>query len=172
MLVVALDPGLTGACAVLDHNGLRAVFDLPVMDIPDIGPKTKVRKKIDARGMVRALRQHCPVGESVHAVIEAVGVMGPDAKNAVQFQGSLMRTFGALEAVIECLGWKVEYANTRTWKRCFGLIDSNLSPAQRKAKAMERARLLYPACREIARAKDHNRAEAILIGHWYRSENA
>lgn len=172
MVIVSVDPGLTGACAVLDHNGLRAVFDLPRMRIPGVGPAAKVQEKIDGRALVRLLRQHCPATDPKPvAVIEAVGTMG-GRNNAVQTQGSLLRTLGAVETVLECLGWEPEYANPQTWKRKFGLIDSELKPAQRKRKARECAQRLYPHCSDIARAKDHNRAEAILIAHWKRLEVA
>ena len=173
MIVVSIDPGLTGACAVLDHAGLRVVFDLPTMEIPGLGPKAMIRSKIDGRALVRALREHVPAKAGPpRAVIEAVNVIGPGKNNAVQTQGSLMRTLGAVEAVLEALGWFPDYANPQTWKRTFGLIDSDLTPAQRKAKALECARRLYPGCNAIARAKDHNRAEAVLIGHWYREHRA
>ena len=38
-IIIGIDPGLTGACAVLDHQGVRAVFDLPTMPVPGAGPK-------------------------------------------------------------------------------------------------------------------------------------
>lgn len=171
MITVSIDPGLTGACSVLDHNGLRVVFDLPTMDIPGVGPKAMVQRKIDGLAFKKLLLQHCPAGEPVRAVIEAVGTMG-GANNAVQTQGSLLRSLGAIETVLECLGVKPTYAHPQTWKRFFGLIDSNLTDRERKAKAMHCARSLYPNCAEIGRVKDHNRAEAVLIGHWAQRETA
>jgi hypothetical protein len=169
MTIVSIDPGLTGACSVLDHNGLRVVFDLPTMKIPGAGPKAKVQSKIDGMAFKKLLLQHCPATEPVRAVIEAVGTMG-GANNAIQTQGSLLRSLGAIETVLECLGVKPVYAYPQTWKRYFGLIDSDLKDRERKAKAMQCARRLYPACADIARVKDHNRAEAILIGHWFSRE--
>jgi len=171
MIVVSIDPGLTGACAVMDHNGLRAVFDLPTMQIPGVGEASLVQSKIDGRALVGLLRQHVPAGESVRAVIEAVGIMG-GKNNAIQTQGSLLRSLGAIEAVIECCRIPLEYAQPQKWKRFFGLIDSNLKPAQRKAKAMECARRLFPECKDFSRVRDHNRAEAALIGHWLIREVA
>lgn len=165
MITIGIDPGLTGACAVFDHNGLRAVFDIPNMKIPGVGPKALVQSKIDAKAFLHTLRDLWPSGEPARAVIEAVGTMG-GANNAVQTQGSLLRTLGALEAVIECSRIPLQYAYPQTWKRFYGLIDSKLNDKERKAKAIECARNLYPQCRDIGRAKDHNRAEAILIGHW------
>jgi hypothetical protein len=171
MIIISIDPGLTGACSVLDHNGLRVVFDLPTMPIPGVGPTAMVQSKIDGAAFKALLLKHCQAGEAVRAVIEAVGTMG-GANNAVQTQGSLLRSLGAIETVLECLGIKPTYAHPQTWKRFFGLIDSNLSDRERKAKAMACARRLYPACADIARVKDHNRAESILIGHWLMREVA
>jgi hypothetical protein len=172
MVVVSIDPGLSGACAVLDHNGLRAVFDIPTMPIPGVGPKAMVQKKIDGRELVRELRKHCAAPDAVRSVIEAVGVMGPKANNAVQTQGSLLRTLGAIETVLECLGWAPTYTHPMTWKRHFGLLDSKATDTERKRKSLECARRLYPACGDLARAKDHNRAEAVLLGHWWRQQHA
>lgn len=171
MVVVSIDPGLTGACSVQDHNGLRAVFDLPTMPIPGVGPDAMVRTKIDAKALCGLLREHVPAGEPVRAVIEAVGTIG-GKNNAIQTQGSLLRSLGAIEAVIECCRIPLEYAHPQTWKRFYGLIDANLNDRQRKAKAMDCARALYPNCADIARVKDHNRAESILIGHYVRAVSA
>ncbi|MES2910592.1 MAG: hypothetical protein V4718_04340 [Pseudomonadota bacterium] len=165
MIVVGIDPGLTGACAVVSHRGLLSVFDIPKMKIPGVGPTALVQNKIDGRNLCRLLLAKCPTDESIQVCIEAVGVMG-GANNAVQTQGSLMRSLGALETVIECLNWELEYVNSQKWKRFYGLIDSNLNDRQRKAKAMESARRLYPGSEFLNRAKDHNRGEAILIAHW------
>ena len=165
MIVLGIDPGLTGACAVLGHNGLLAVFDLPTMPIPGVGPKALVQRKLDGFALRTRILETCPADEPVAAVVEAVGAMG-GKNNSVQTQGSLLRTLGAVECVLECLRLPVAYANTTTWKSFYGLIDSTLGQTERKAKALAMARTLYPGCTDIARAKDHNRAESILIAHW------
>lgn len=176
MIVVGIDPGLTGACAVLDHRGLRAVFDVPTMPDPIAGPKAKINTKVDARALVRLLRQHCPAGEPVQSVVEAIRAMAPKKDggkdHSAQSQGSLLRTFGSVETVMECLGWRPQYVSPQTWKRSYGLIDPKLSPSQRKRKSLEVARRLYPACADIGLAKHHNRAEAILLAHGFRERVA
>lgn len=172
MLFIGCDPGLSGALAVLDQNGLRGVFDLPTMPIPSVGPKALVQRKIDGRALLDLLLKACPAGEARPTiVIEAVGTMG-GANNAVQTQGSLLRSLGAIETVAECMKCKVVYVHPQTWKRKFGLIDPKLSASQRKNKALETARRCYPACTEISRAKDHNRAESILIARHAQMELA
>lgn len=165
-LVVSIDPGLTGACAVLDHRGVRTVFDLPTMEIPGVGENTKIKNKIDARALAKHLRTVCPADEAVQSVVERVQVMA-DRGSGLQQQGSLQRTLGAIEATLEILCWRPAYAHPQTWKRWYGLIDGAATEHQRKQGSLECARRLYPHCGEITRSKDHNRAEAILIGHWW-----
>lgn len=172
MLVIGVDPGLTGACAVIDHTGLRGVFDIPTMPIPGVGEQAMVQRKVDGYALCAELLKACPPDAPKPAVVvEAVGTMG-GANNAVQTQGSLLRSLGAIETVAECLRWPVEYVQPQTWKRWYGLIDSKMTTTQRKAKSLECARRLYPQCTQISRARDNNRAEAILIAHFLARSRA
>lgn len=172
MIVIGVDPGLTGAYAVLGPQGLHGVYDLPTMKIPGVGPKAKVQRKIDGRALCTALLKLCPPGEARPTlVIEAVGTMG-GANNAVQTQGSLLRSLGAIETVAECLRWPVKYVAPQTWKRALDLIDPKAKSTERKAKALAMARGCYPSCTDLTRAKDHNRAEAILIARHAQMELA
>jgi len=172
MLFVGVDPGLSGAFAVIGPQGLRGVFDLPTMQIPGVGPKALVQRKIDGRALLDMLLKLCPAGEARPTiVIEAVGTMG-GANNAVQTQGSLLRSLGAIETVAECLRCQVVYVAPQTWKRAYGLIDPKLKQTERKTKALETARRCFPSCTDLARAKDHNRAEAALLARYAQMELA
>ncbi len=169
MITIGIDPGLSGACSVLDHNGLRAVFDLPTMSIPGVGKGALVQKKIDGKAFRAKLLELCPASESMTVVIESVATMG-GANNAVQTQGSLLRSLGALETVIECWGLPLHYVAPQAWKRFYGLLDSKATPTERKAASLATARRLYPHCTEFKRARDHNRAESVLLAHWLMKE--
>ena len=171
MITLGIDPGLSGACAVLDHNGLRAVFDLPTMQIPNVGPDALVQRKLDGLRLAGLLRHHIPASEPVCAVVEAVSAMG-GKNNSVTTQGSLLRSLGAIEAVLECFRFPLAYASPVTWKQFYGLIRPKATATERKGASLAKARVLYPGCTEIARAKDNNRAEAILIAHWHMRTTA
>lgn len=160
MIVIGIDPGLTGAVAVMDHNGVRAVFDLPTMPVPGAGPKALVKNKIDGRALCQLLLKHCPASEGKPRVfLEKVSTMG-GANNAVQTQGSLMRSLGAIETVVECLNFPMEQVAPQSWKKQFGIGSD-------KAKALETARKLHPeAANDVRLAKHHNRAEAVLLAHY------
>lgn len=169
MIVVGIDPGLSGAGAVIDHNGLRAVFDLPTVELPGKG---SVRRRVHGPGLAQLLRTHCPAGESVLAVIEDISAGGMRARegeqksSSAQTVGSQYRTRGTVECVLEMLQLDLRIVHALTWKRFYGLIGGDMKPDQRKAKALQLARDLYPNRPELARAKDHNRAEAMLIAKY------
>lgn len=164
MIVIGIDPGLTGACAVLDHNGLRAVFDLPTMEIPGVGPKSLVKRKLDGRALRKMLLETCAANEPVLAVVEGVGVTGMSSQHSVQTQGSLLRMLGAVECTLECLNLIVTYAPPKTWKGFYGLTAD-------KNAARDKALALYPDA-PVKRVKDHNRAESILLAHWHMRRSA
>lgn len=168
MVIISIDPGLTGACAVIAGDELRAVFDLPRMKAPDAGENAMVQDKVDSAAFRALLKQHAPPGDERFAVIEAINVYGAVTGGSAQAQGSLTRTFGNLESVLEVMGVPIHYVQPSVWKRHYGLLDSALRDSQRKAKALTTARQLFPDCHDIARAKHHNRAESMLIGNWYR----
>lgn len=153
MIIIGIDPGLTGAITFLDSRGSMVVEDIPTMALEGNG---MVKRKVDGLALARLARNHCPAVEGVTVVCEALRAM---PGNAIQTQGSLMRSFGAIEAVFEVLRFPVMLVDPQTWKRHFGLKSD-------KAASLEVARRLYPQCNAIARAKDHNRAEALLIAHW------
>ncbi len=174
MKTLSFDPGLTGACSVFGDDGLKIVFDLPIMKIPDIGDGAMIQEKIDGLTLRKLILQHCPMTEEpVKAVIEAVRIVpGQTFNNAIQTQGSLLRSLGAIEGVVESLGIRLHYVAPQEWKKFYGLIFGRSASATAITHAsLDMARRLYPEVENIARVKDHNRAEAILIGHWFRKNS-
>lgn len=158
MIVIGVDPGLTGAISFIDGRGSVVVEDIPTMPL---GGNGMVTRKVDGLALARLVRNHCPASEDAMVVCEAVRVMG-GKNNAIQTQGSLMRTLGAVEAVFEVLRFSVLMVEPQTWKKHFGLKSD-------KAASLEAARTLYPSCQAITRKKDHNRAESLLLAHYGRT---
>lgn len=160
MIIVGIDPGLTGALAFVDSRGSCVIEDIPTVALPGNG---MVKRKVDGLALARLVRQHCPASEDAMVVCEAVRAMG-GKNNAVQTQGSLMRTLGAIEAVFEVLRFPWQIVEPQTWKRHYGL-------GSEKGASLEVARRLYPSA-PLKLAKHHNRAEALLIAHYGQQVNA
>jgi len=145
-LIIGIDPGLSGAVGVLDHNGTTAVFDMPVAD-----------RSVSGRLLWLALKdRHIAL-----AVVEKVGSMpGQGVASTFRFG----RAAGVVDGVLGALGVPTQYVSPAVWKRHFGLLKKPKDAS--RLIALER----FPHCAdELKRKKDHGRAEALLIALWGRS---
>lgn len=153
MIVIGIDIGLTGAVA-------RAGEAPIVRDIP-----LTTDRRINGRALVHMLRDMVPSNEAAMVVIEDVRPRpNPKRGTSIVTEGSLMRSRGAIEAVVDITGWRLAVVQPQTWKRHFGLLKTE------KRASLEKARMLFPgAAADLKRVKDHNRGEALLIAHYGRS---
>lgn len=166
MLILGCDPGLTGAMSLLcPRRGLLACVDLPTTTN---GQATgKMLRWVDADQLQALLANWSAkfnfAAESVHACIERPIPMPtlPAQTVASQFD-----SFGVIRALVcgKVAPDGMTIINPRDWKKVYGLgSDKDAS----RATALR----LYPGA-PVTRAKDHNRAESILIGHWLMRETA
>lgn len=146
--VLGVDPGLSGALALLDPDG-RLMW---VQDMPAVG------------GVVSGVVVADIVGGEGHdsyrqAVIEDVHAMpGQGVSSTFRFGRSL----GVVEGVITANRWPVAYVTPSKWKKALGLSAD-------KGASRRRAMELWPHAADMfVRVKDDGRAEAALIAHWWQ----
>ncbi len=169
MIILGIDPGLTGAISLLDSHGPRLLecADLPVCQNGTAGGS--MRNWLDAD----ALRNLLADWSARHAfaaadVVTAIERPLPMPSLPAQTIASQFDTFGVLRGLIAAHTWgRSQLFPTPTWKRGFGLKGGK----EAKHESRECARRLYPNA-PVSRAKDHNRAESILIAHWAIGEVA
>lgn len=166
MLIVSCDPGLTGALALLcTQRGLLECVDIPTCGN---GVSTGSMKRwVDVAGLKAIFAgwsaKYELAQESVHVAIERPIPMPtlPAQTVASQFD-----TFGTIRSVAQYL-WGQSAMNIvapKDWKKPFGLrADKNAA----RACCLR----LYPNA-PVKLVKHHNRADAILVGHWLRMELA
>lgn len=155
MIFIGIDPGLTGAVAALDADGaLIAVHDIPTMSS---GKGRTVRNEINASELAWILRGVGGLTEqdACRAVLERVGAMPGQGVSSMFSMGD---SFGAIRATLAVLGISTELVTPRKWKGDCGL---NSDKEVCRAKAIQ----LYPGA-PLARKKDHNRAESIMLARW------
>lgn len=160
MLVIGCDPGLTGALCLIDsRRGLLECSDIPTCGN---GVATGSMKRWVDAGALQSMVvdwsvRHGFARESVHAAIERPIPMPslPAQTIASQFD-----TFGTLRAVIGARlpAGALQFVSPQAWKKLFGVGND-------KEAARACCLRLYPSA-PVKRVKDHNRAEAILVGHW------
>lgn len=177
MLILAVDPGLSGAIALLGDDWAK-VLDLPTVEI---GGQGTVRRRVHGPSLQRLVLENLPEGErDVRFVIEGLSAggfrarPGEKAGSSAQTVGSQYRTRGTIECLAECLGLEVNEVYPITWKRFYGLVGKQSAEGENEsAKARRLATDLFPGLgMQLQRACDHNRAEALLIGNWFRKVKA
>jgi crossover junction endodeoxyribonuclease RuvC len=149
-LYLGIDPGLTGALALLNSDGsLHGVEDLPVM----ARGKGRVKHEIDPAALARLLRPHAADIEL--AVVEQVGSMPGQGVASVFSMG---HSLGCIVGVVQALGIPLQLVAPAVWKRRAGIsADKNL--------ARSAAIRLWPAA-PLDRIKSHGRAEALLLARF------
>lgn len=174
MICLGFDPGTTGAGCIIGLPRGPVLFDLPIEEIPGDGD-AKVKKRIDVRALYQLLISHLAGQSGVFAVKERLSYggqrQGNKGFNMVQTTVSQAQTHESLRVVLALLGVEIEEVSPATWKKLFGLQGKadDKKGATDEARLMA-ARLYGDLAPQLQRVKDHNRAEAILITHWFRRE--
>jgi crossover junction endodeoxyribonuclease RuvC len=148
MRIVGVDPGLSGACALLEiANSDTTLVD--VIDAPIIGSGAK--QSVDVIQLQEWLLRHAPRC----AFLERAQAMPKQGASSGFKYG---RVVGALEAVLTVSAIAITMIEPSKWKRHFHLQGAD------KEGARGLAIRLYPGRHHFfARKKDHGRAEAVLI---------
>jgi crossover junction endodeoxyribonuclease RuvC len=153
MIAVGIDPGLTGGIAIL--GGEPEVYDMPVMAY---SPKGFVKRAVDCDALAGILRPYAALGARLF--MERV--------NAFPGQGvgsmfSLGMSYWGAYGVAAALGMSIHLVEAKAWKTHFGLSKD-------KSASLDLARRLFPTA-SLVRAKDHGRAEALLIARYGQETN-
>jgi hypothetical protein len=150
-MFVGIDPGLSGAVAVVDADGaLVAVHDTPTLTLR-IARGT--RHDYDVPGMCALLQPYA--GQYAHVVIEASQAMPGQGVRSMFSTGYGYGLWLGLLAALQ-----LPYTTVRpvVWKKTFSL-------GKDKEAARLRAQQLFPGA-DLRHKKDHGRAEALLLA-WY-----
>jgi hypothetical protein len=151
VIYIGIDPGLTGAVAFLGDDSGPRVEDIPTV----VTGAGTVKCEVDAHGLAALLGGWEPLVRK--AVLERTQSM-PTQGVATMFSMGVSR--GVIKGVLGTLGIPYIEVAPATWKKAYGL-----GADKEKARAIAIQR--YPAlAASLARVKDHNRAEAVLLADW------
>ena len=150
---IGIDPGLSGAVAIISDDSLK-VFDMPTMTVDRNG---KAKRQVSANELAELL--YTCSGKDCHVYVERVGAVSGQGVTSVFSFG---RSFGMIEGILAALKMPVTFVAPATWTRAIGR-----SPGKDASRA--RAMELFPNHEYFfKRVKDDGRADAALIAHWGR----
>ena len=161
MKIIGIDPGLSGAIAILENNKVLNIFDIPVMSE---GKKNK--RQLNSALLVSLLRENITKNEETVVVVEQVNAMPGQGVTSMFNFG---QTFGAIKGICAALELPIFFVRPSKWKKHFELINSSKDASRTKTIEM------YPSLSDdLSKKKDVNKSDAILIARFYyetRSNN-
>ena len=154
MKIFGIDPGLSGAIAVLQDNKVLSMFDMPVMSE---GKKNK--RQLNSAQLVDIIKDNISRNDEVAVVVEQVNAMPGQGITSMFNFG---QTFGAIKGVCAALKLPIFFVRPSKWKKHFELINSSKDSSRTKVIEM------YPVLsNQLTKKKDVNKSDAVLIAKFY-----
>ncbi len=145
--VIGIDPGKTGAAALLPAEGEPLIMDWPGDPVAAAEILRDWSMEFDAQ--LVAL-------ESVHAM----------PKQGVSSTFSFGQNLGQWQGIVSALGLPCMMPRPAEWQK--GMIRK-ADGRDTKARSLTVARRLFPEA-DLSRKKDHGRADALLLAWWARQQ--
>jgi crossover junction endodeoxyribonuclease RuvC len=128
MIIIGIDPGLSGGIAVLKDNIIKNLYDMPVMSE---GKKNK--RQLNSAQLVKIIKENIQEKEETAIVVEQVNAMPGQGVTSMFNFG---QTFGAIKGISAALGLPIFFVRPAKWKKHFELINSSKDSSRTKAIEM------------------------------------
>ncbi len=156
MLIIGIDPGISGSICFLDNGKILDVIEMPIMTD---GKKNK--KQVNGSQVYNEISKRIKQFEKnqIRVVIEHVSAMpGQGVTSMFNFGQS----FGILKGICTAMQLPMYFVRPAKWKKYFNLLNSE------KDASRTRAIEIFPYfSSQLSKKKDGNKAEAILIASFY-----
>ena len=156
MRYVGIDPGINGALAVIDYDGL-------LLELEDMPTTSMGKSKFPCANTLGQLlgHWHRDAGNAGEKILVVIEQQSPRPVQGVSSAFRMGVNYGVLVATAESAGIAWKTVTPAKWKRGMGLT-------QDKMASLHAARRLFPDA-SLARKKDNDRAEALLIAEYART---
>ena len=155
MLIIGIDPGISGSICFFEDGKIIEVIEMPVMTE---GKKNK--KQVNGAQIYNEfLKRINNKDDDIRVVIEQVSAMpGQGVTSMFNFGQS----FGILKGICSTMRLPMYFVRPAKWKKYFNLINSQKDASRTKAIQ------IFPYfSSQLSRKKDSNKADAILIASFF-----
>ena len=158
MLIIGIDPGISGAICFFENGEVKEILDMPNM-----ADGKKNKRQINGPQIYNEISKriiNIPKKEVV-VVIEQVSAMpGQGVTSMFNFGQS----FGVLKGICSAMQLSMHFVRPVKWKKYFNLIKTEKDAS--RTKVIE----IFPyISSQLSRKKDSNKADAILIASFYNN---
>ena len=158
MLIIGIDPGISGAICFFEDGQINEIIDMPVM-----ADGKKNKRQINGPQVYNEVLKRINKfpKKDIIVVIEQVSAMpGQGVTSMFNFGQS----FGVIKGVCAAMQLPIFFVRPAKWKKHFELINTQKDASRTKAIEM------FPKISSIlSKKKDSNKADAILIASFYEN---
>ena len=156
MLIIGIDPGISGSICFFEDGNIVDVVEMPTM-----AEGKKNKKQVNGAQIFNEINKRIKDKDkqNVRIVIEQVSAMpGQGVTSMFNFGQS----FGILKGICSAMKLSVYFVRPAKWKKYFNLINSE------KDASRTRAIEIFPYfSSNLSKKKDSNKADAILIASYF-----
>ena len=156
MLIIGIDPGISGSICFFENGKIIDVVEMPTMTE---GKKNK--RQVNGSQIYNEISKRINKSEkqNTRVIIEQVSAMpGQGVTSMFNFGQS----FGILKGICAAMQLPMYFVRPAKWKKYFGLINSEKDASRTRAIEM------FPYfSSQLSKKKDSNKADAILIASFY-----
>ena len=156
MLIIGIDPGISGAICFFEDGQIKEIIDMPVM-----ADGKKNKRQINGPQTYNEILKRINKFQKkdIIVVIEQVSAMpGQGVTSMFNFGQS----FGVLKGICSAMQLSMFFIRPAKWKKYFGLIKTEKDAS--RTKVIE----IFPyISSQLSRKKDSNKADAILIASYF-----
>ena len=158
MLIIGIDPGISGAICFFKNGEVKEILDMPTM-----AEGKKNKRQINGPQIYNEISKRIIniSKKEVVVVIEQVSAMpGQGVTSMFNFGQS----FGVLKGICSAMQLSMHFVRPAKWKKYFNLINTEKDSS--RTKVIE----IFPyISSQLSRKKDSNKADAILIASFYNN---
>ena len=156
MLIIGIDPGISGSICFLEEGKIIDVLEMPTM-----AEGKKNKRQVNGSQIYNEIskRINKVFNQDIRVVIEQVSAMpGQGVTSMFNFGQS----FGILKGICSAMKLPMYFIRPAKWKKYFNLIKTE------KDASRTRAIEVFPYfSSQLSKKKDSNKADAILIASFY-----
>ena len=156
MLIIGIDPGISGSICFFQNGKIMDVVEMPTM-----AEGKKNKKQVNGSQIFNEISDRIKKldKKDIKVIIEQVSAMpGQGVTSMFNFGQS----FGILKGICSAMQLPMYFVRPAKWKKYFNLINSEKDAS--RTKAIE----IFPYfSAHLSKKKDSNKADAILIASYY-----
>ena len=156
MIIIGIDPGISGAICFFEDGEVKEIIDMPVM-----ADGKKNKRQINGPQVYNEILKRINnfQKKDIIVVIEQVSAMpGQGVTSMFNFGQS----FGVLKGICSAMQLSMFFIRPAKWKKYFGLIK-----AEKEASRTKVIEIFPYISSQLSRKKDSNKADAILIASFF-----